>query len=61
MGQTGGARMGGVGLMTDVKVADRPMTQMGVGKARGVATAGPGRQIYDKSTCWFWYCSVYQI
>jgi len=38
----------GVGLVTDVKVADRPMTQQGV-MGMKTATAGPGRQIYDKS------------
>merc|ERR1719316_602593 len=38
----------GVGLATDVKVTERPVTQQGV---MGMTTgkAGPGRQIYDKS------------
>merc|ERR1719160_1148768 len=38
----------GVGLATDVKVTERPVTQQGV---MGMTTGkfGPGRQIYDKS------------
>mmetsp|Transcript_2090 Transcript_2090/g.5020 ORF Transcript_2090/g.5020 Transcript_2090/m.5020 type:complete len:619 (-) Transcript_2090:173-2029(-) len=38
----------GVGMTTDVKVAERPMTQQGV---TGMKTGaqGPGRQIYDRS------------
>merc|ERR1719326_1923762 len=38
----------GVGMMTDVKVTDRPMTQQGV-MGMKTGSLGPGRQIYDKS------------
>ncbi|CAD7934197.1 unnamed protein product [Amoebophrya sp. A120] len=37
----------GVGLVTDVRVQDRPLTQMGVHVNQGQGK--PGRQIYDKS------------
>merc|ERR1719326_1189655 len=38
----------GVGMMTDVKVTDRPMTMQGV-MGMKTGSMGPGRQIYDKS------------
>lgn len=38
----------GVGMATDVKVTDRPMTQQGV-MGMKTGSMGPGRQIYDKS------------
>lgn len=51
--QRGASRMGtaariGTSLNTEVKVADRPLTQMGV-KGMHTAIAGPGRQVYDKT------------
>jgi len=51
----GGTRQGtaaqqpviGVGALTDVKVADRPMTTQGLGMKTG--SIGPKRQVYDKT------------
>merc|ERR1719399_1283005 len=40
--------MMGVGLATEVKVADRPMTMQGVSGMK-TGQQGPKRQIYDKS------------
>merc|ERR1719265_2373980 len=37
----------GVGALTEVKVADRPMTTQGLGMKTG--SIGPKRQIYDKT------------
>merc|ERR1719199_1335066 len=37
----------GVGALTDVKVADRPMTTQGLGMKTG--SIGPKRQVYDKT------------
>jgi len=52
-GNRGASRMGtaarlGTSLNTEVKVADRPLTQMGV-KGMHTALQGPGRQVYDKT------------
>jgi intraflagellar transport protein 74 len=50
-----GMRMGtamqpmGVGAATDVKVENRPVTQMGLGGVKTGTKTGAGRQIYDKS------------
>lgn len=49
----GASRMGTAARMssslnTEVKVADRPLTQMGV-KGMKTGASGPGRQIYDKT------------
>ncbi|CAD7929187.1 unnamed protein product [Amoebophrya sp. A25] len=47
MGTSAGSRNPGVGLLTDIRVQDRPLTQMGVHVSGGGNK--PGRQIYDKS------------
>lgn len=41
-------RQPGVGALTEVKVADRPMTMQGMGGMK-TGSLGPKRQIYDKS------------
>ena len=49
MPTTAGTQAGfGVGLNTDIQVADRPVTQQGM---RGMRTGsmGPGRQVADQS------------
>jgi len=51
--QRGASRMGtaarmGTSLNTEVKVAERPLTQMGV-KGMHTGVQGPGRQVYDKT------------
>ena len=44
------AAFSGVGLATDVQVAERPVTQQGMaGMRTGLKSAGPGRQVQDLS------------